>query len=159
SKYLLGMSPDKSTLDELRIDRSASPQQGSRLWVLAPILILLALAGSAFWWFNRARPVSVRTIVVREESSAGQKTLLNASGYVTARREATVSSKVTGKVIEVLIEEGMKVEPGQVLARIDASNVQASLRLAEAQLAAARSTANEIRVRLEEAERELRRQT
>jgi multidrug efflux pump subunit AcrA (membrane-fusion protein) len=60
--------------------------------------------------------------------------VLNASGYVTARRSATVSSKVTGKVVEVLVEEGMKVEEGQVLARLDSSNVEASLRLAEAQL-------------------------
>jgi len=58
--------------------------------------------------------------------------VLNASGYVTARRAATVSSKVTGKVTELLIEEGLKVQEGQVLARLDDTNVKASLRLAEA---------------------------
>jgi RND family efflux transporter MFP subunit len=153
------MSPDKTTLDELRIDRSASPQRGARGWVIVLVVVLLAMAGGAAWWLNRAAPASVTTITVREATSGGQKTLLNASGYVTARREATVSSKVTGKVIEVLIEEGMKVEAGQVLARIDSSNVQASLRLAETQLAAARSSLNETKVRLEEAERDLRRQS
>ena len=54
--------------------------------------------------------------------------MLNASGYVTARRRATVSSKVTGKVVEVLIEEGMVVAAGQLLARLDSSNVRAAAR-------------------------------
>ncbi|MEI6177166.1 MAG: efflux RND transporter periplasmic adaptor subunit, partial [Verrucomicrobiota bacterium] len=64
--------------------------------------------------------------------------LLNASGYVTTRLQATVSSKVTGKVAEILIEEGMQVTKGQVIAKLDASNVEASLHLAEAQLESAR---------------------
>ena len=90
---------------------------------------------------------------------AGDRTVLNASGYVTARRQATVSSKVTGKVMEVLIEEGMKVREGQVLARLDATNVQASLALAEAQLVSARQALAETRVRIKEADQELQRQT
>src|SRR5262245_16646224 len=151
------MSPDKSTLDELRIDRSISPRRGPRRWVVVLVVTVLVVAAGAVWWVNRAKTITVSTATAREATSGGQRTLLNASGYVTARREATVSSKVTGKVIEVLIEEGMKVEPGQVLARIDDSNVKASFRLAEAQLAAARSSLNEIKVRAEEAERELRR--
>src|SRR5215470_17776294 len=153
------MSADKTTLDELRIDRSFSKQRRSRAWAIILAIVALAFAGGAVAWFNLTRPAAVITTTVREGASGQQKTLLNASGYVTARREATVSSKVTGKVIEVLIEEGMSVEVGQVLARIDASNVQASLRLAEAQHTAAQSTANEIKVRLNEAERELRRQS
>ncbi len=77
------------------------------------MLLLLLAGGGAFWWFNRPKPVEVRTIAVQEKSSSGgQQTLLNASGYVTARRIATVSSKVSGKVMEVLVEEGMKVVAG-----------------------------------------------
>ncbi len=86
-----------------------------------------------------------------------QQTVLNASGYVTARRKATVSSKVTGKVLEVLIEEGMEVREGQVLARLDDSNVRASYRLSEAQLEAARAELAETRVRRHEAALELAR--
>src|SRR5262249_36120379 len=86
-------------------------------------------------------------------------TVLNASGYVTARRQATVSSKVTGKVTEVLIEEGMKVQEGQILARLDDTNVRASLRLAEAQLESAKNALAETRVRIREAEQELERQS
>jgi RND family efflux transporter MFP subunit len=77
-------------------------------------------------------------VQARGAAGGGGRTLLNASGYVTTRLAATVSSKVTGKVAEILIEEGMKVEKGQVLARLDASNVETGLRLAEAQLESAR---------------------
>src|ERR1035441_9831902 len=69
--------------------------------------------------------------VLAQGTNGIERTVLNASGYVTARRQATVSSKVTGKVAEVLVEEGMKVQEGQVLARIDDTNVKTSLRLAE----------------------------
>jgi RND family efflux transporter MFP subunit len=95
------------------------------------------------------------TVVAREVSIGGDQTVLNASGYVTARRQATVSSKVTGKVEEVLIEEGMEVAAGQVLARLDDSNVSASVRLSEAQLAAARTELEETRVRRAEAQLDL----
>ena len=78
-------------------------------------------------------------------ASSGQ-TVLNASGYVTARRQATVSSKVTAKVLEVLIEEGMEVKEGQILARLDASNTDASLKLAEAEVRAAKTALEETKV-------------
>jgi RND family efflux transporter MFP subunit len=74
---------------------------------------------------------------------------------VTARRQATVSSKVTGKVEDVLIEEGMEVSEGQVLARLDSSNAQASVKLSEAQLLAARTELKETRVRRAEAQLDL----
>ena len=153
------MSPEKSTLDELRIDWSAPAKQRSVAWIGGLVFVLI-LAGAFLWWRStRTKGPEVRTVTAQETGSGGQKTLLNASGYVTARREATVSSKVTGKVIEVLIEEGLKVKEGQILARLDSSNVNASLQLAEAQLQAAKSGLDEIKVRLEEAEREHRRVT
>jgi RND family efflux transporter MFP subunit len=114
------------------------------------------------WWFARPKAATVHTVLARESvHSAGgssERTVLNASGYVTARREATVSSKVTGKVVEVLIEEGMKVDKDQVLARLDDTNVKASLDLAEAQLVSSRAALEETRVRLKEADQELQRQ-
>ncbi|HEU0037729.1 MAG TPA: efflux RND transporter periplasmic adaptor subunit, partial [Verrucomicrobiae bacterium] len=100
----------------------------------------------------------VQTVPALSAASAGgERTVLNASGYVTARRAATVSSKVTGKVIEVLVEEGMKVKEGQILARLDDSNAQASLELAKAQLDSAKSALAETRARLTQADLELRR--
>ena len=107
------------------------------------LLLILALAAGGGWvWMHRTPPISVATAIVREQASGagdtGGATLLNASGYVTARRAATVSAKVTGKVIEVLVEDGMNVEAGAVLARLDDANVQAGLRLAEARVISAR---------------------
>jgi RND family efflux transporter MFP subunit len=153
------MSVDKGTLDQLRIDRSSAPQPSSKPWVLGIVVLLLAVA-AAVWWLKRGpQAIPVRTADARQVATGGKQTLLNGSGYVTARREATVSSKVTGKVTEVLVEEGMKVEAGQVLARLDAANIEANLKLAEAQLTAAKSGLNEIKVRLDEANLELSRVT
>jgi HlyD family secretion protein len=151
------MSPDKKTLDDLRIDRSRAPQRRSPGPILLVVLLLLAVAAAAGFWMKRSRPIVVSTVAVQQVSSSAESTLLNASGYVTARRAATVSSKVTGKVIEVLIEEGMKVEAGQILARLDSSNVEKSLQVAEARLDSARKTLAETKANLEQAERELRR--
>ncbi len=134
------MDPKSPSLDALRIDRSQAPLKsgGSAVWWI--LLILLVAGGAGAWWFTRAKAISVKTatVQVRSAPGGGGKTLLNASGYVTTRLEATVSSKITGKVIEILVEEGMKVEKGQILAKLDASNVQSSLHLAEAQLASAK---------------------
>lgn len=151
------MSPEKSTLDALRIDRATAPPRRLRAgWLVLTFIVVAAVAGLG-WWFSREAAVIVRTVTVQEATAGGNRTLLNASGYVTARREATVSSKVTGKVVEVLVEEGMKVEADQVLARIDSSNVQKSLHLAKAQLESARKSLGETQAHLEHWEREVRR--
>jgi len=151
------MSPDKRTLDALRIDRPNAPRGRSPVALVVTALAVITVGIGLIWWFSRPQAVVVRTVVVQEAAYGGEKTLLNASGYVTARREATVSSKVTGKVVEVLVEEGMKVEASQVLARIDSSNVEKSLHLAEAQLESARKALGETKANLDHAEREVRR--
>jgi RND family efflux transporter MFP subunit len=120
----------------------------------------LAVVALIVLWSQRPKAVAVRTALTREVTRAsGDRTVLNASGYVTARRAATVSSKITGKVIEVLVEEGTKVQEGQVLARLDETNVKASLLMARAQLGSAKALMAETRVRLREAQQELKRQT
>ena len=102
--------------------------------------------------------MEVEVATVSERAAGTQASVLNASGYVTARRRATVSSKVTGKVIEVNVEEGMAVRQGQVLARLDDSTLQATLRLYRAQLEAARQQIPESEVRLAQARVQLQRQ-
>jgi len=151
------MSADRQTLDELRIDRAAAPRSRRPVAIVLVVLTIVIAAVGAVWWFSRTKAVLVRTVLVQQPTSGSDRTLLNASGYVTARRESTVSSKVTGKVIEVLVEEGMKVEAGQVLARIDSINVEKSLHLAEAHVESTRRALDETRASLEQAERELRR--
>lgn len=155
----MGIS-EKPDIEGLRIDRRDKARSGAG-GVLAWGLVLLLLgAGVAWWIWGRPKGVEVETVAVRPvalERASAARTLLNASGYVTPRREATVSSKVTGKVVEVMIEEGMRVESGQVLARLDASNVEASFKLAEAQWAASRAQLAETEVRLADARKEWRR--
>src|SRR5882724_5570657 len=154
------MSPTKPSLDDLRIERKAEAESKPRPWLWVIVLLLLLGAGGGWVWSNRPRAIEVKTVVAREVGGGNggvDKTVLNASGYVTARRAATVSSKVTGKVTELLIEEGMKVSEGQVLARLDDTNIKASLRLAQAQSDSAISSLEETRVRIKEAEQELRR--
>ena len=149
----------KPSLDALRIDRpSHHESRGGFLWLW--LLLLLAAGGAAwYFWSKRADIPSVQTTQVTELKSDGatRATLLNASGYVTARRSATVSSKVTGKVTEVLVDEGMEVKEGQLLAKLDASNVEAALRLAQAQLEATRTALEETRSNHDLAEKELAR--
>ena len=140
-----------SKLDQLKIAREPEKESVSRRWpFLLGIPVVLVLAAS--WWALRPAPaIEVRTVVAREVSSQVASTVLNASGYVTARRRATVSSKFTGKVIEVLIEEGMQVEEGQVLARLDDSNIRTSYELAEAQLRSSETSLKETEALLVEA--------
>ncbi len=147
------MSPPTTPLDDLRIDRTSRAAGGPlrRVWLLS-ILLLVTLSGAGWWWSAGSQAATVRTVTVRETRGEDTApTVLNASGYVTARRRATVSSKVTGKVVEVLVEEGMQVHEGQVLARLDASTIRSQLALAEARLGAARSAVTESDVRRAEA--------
>ncbi len=156
--HFLGMSTDPEALNRLRIDRSKAPRSTTP-WkaIAAGVLLVVAIGSATAWWLSRPKPVAVRTTSARVASSGSSQVLLNASGYVTARRAATVSSKITGKVIEVLTEEGKEVESGQILARVDASNTEASLRLAEAQLDSTRKASAEIAANLSLSENELRR--
>jgi RND family efflux transporter MFP subunit len=145
------MIAKKEALDKLRIDRNEEDESPRRGWIVALVVALVVIAALTWWLFGRSGLAEVRTAVAREVRTGAGSTVLNASGYVTARRQATVSSKITGKVVEVLIEEGMAVEEGQVLARLDDSNVLVSLRLAEAQLDSAESSLAETEVLLAEA--------
>ena len=146
------MNPPSPNLDALRIDRTEiAPRRSGAKWIVVLVLLLIAVGG---WWFSLGKtasqkdgPVSAKTEITPAESGKkdlpASRTLLNASGYVTTRLDATVSSKITGKIAEVLVEEGMKVEKGQVLAKLDPSNAQSALRVAEARLALARATLTE----------------
>jgi RND family efflux transporter MFP subunit len=147
----------RGALDSLKIDRSAQRPRRGFPW--GWVLLLLALGGGVLFW-KWPRSPEVKTAIAKAQvsrSEGGSQTLLNASGYVTARRAATVSAKVTGKITEVLVEEGMKVELGQIVARIDDSNVKAGLALADARLDAARRTLEETEPTLTFAQQELKR--
>jgi HlyD family secretion protein len=147
------MSDLKNDLAALRLERDHDLHPPRRRWIgwLLLALFVLAAGGGAWWWFSRERPIEVETATVSSRQAGMQAAVLNATGYVTARRRATVSSKITGKVVQVNIEEGMAVREGQVLARLDAETQSAAVALAEAQAEAARRNVSESEVRLHEA--------
>ena len=93
------MSQEKPRLDDLRIDHKPARQPKARINLALPAVLVVVVVIAFFWWRSRGAAVEVETAVVRESTAQAGHTVLNASGYVTARREATVSSKVTGKVI------------------------------------------------------------
>jgi RND family efflux transporter MFP subunit len=141
-------------LAALRIDQSARAGGSRRgLWI-GVLLIVIAAAAGGWVWSKRveAAPVTAAPVVASRGAGAVAGAVLNASGYVTARRRATVSAKVTGKVLEVFVEEGKPVHKGQVLAKLDDSQVRASLAVGEAQLEGARRGAAEDEAKLREAE-------
>ena len=146
-------------IDQLRIDRDAPPQRRRPwLWFLG----LAVVAGAAFAAVEFGAPwgdagaVRVETVVVAA-ADAATDSVLDATGYVVARRQATVSAKTTGKVLEVHVEEGMTVAAGQLLAVLDARIPEAQLALAESRLGAARSALAEIRVQIKQAELDVER--
>jgi RND family efflux transporter MFP subunit len=146
------MALEKPALDGLRIDRSGEVEGSGRprLWLALAAVVLVAVA--AAWWFTRPRPARVRTAAAAARAGGpAAGAVLDASGYVTARRQATVSSKVTGKVVDVLVEEGMEIREGQVLARLDDATPRKQLALAEARLSSQRRALAEMEVRLREA--------
>jgi len=152
--------PDlKDDLAALRIDRA--PERGSRRWLtwLVLVLLLAGAGGGAWMWATRERPLQVEAAPVTQRAAGSQASVLNASGYVTARRRATVSSKITGKVVELNVEEGQAVRQGQVLARLDDATYRAAFALAQANLAVASQAVHESEVRLAEARVTLGRMT
>jgi len=153
------MPSDSRSLEELRIDRNARNSGGVPVFAWVAIVVLLAGAAGAWRWMRAPRAVEVKTTVVEEPRTAGpgDGAVLNASGYVVARRRATVSSKITGRVIDVLVEEGKPVRKNQVLARLDPTTYEKALALVEAELEATRRAVAENRVRLEQARLTLQR--
>jgi len=150
----------KDDLAALRIERE--PETGSSgRWIRA-VLLLLILGGGSFaaWkYFSAPRPVDVEVAAVTVRSAGTQAQVLNANGYVVARRRATISSKITGKIVEVNVDEGMAIKEGQILARLDDTTLRASLALAEAQAGVARRAIAENDVRLDEAKKNYVRMT
>ena len=160
------MDDKTALLNQLRIDRSAPPPpaRGSRRW-LAIVIAALAAAALLGWWLLVPGTVPVHVASVRAGAAGtggaagpAAASILDASGYVVARRQATVASKVTGKLVELDIEEGDHVKAGQVIARLDDSNVRAALNQTLAQRDFARSSLRETEVNIANAQREFDRQ-
>ncbi len=146
-------------LSGLRIDESARTNKRGRGRLRVGLIsgaMVLAVLAAAFLFRGRAPLVEVA--LARPAGEGGAATLLNASGYVTPRRRATVAAKITARVLDVLVDEGMEVAEGQVLARLDASDAERRLQAAQTARDATAAVIANLEVNLANAERELRRQ-
>ncbi|UCD56247.1 MAG: efflux RND transporter periplasmic adaptor subunit [Candidatus Hydrogenedentota bacterium] len=147
----------KHDLSALSIDPEARNKRGPGkkiIWTAAGILIIAAAGIS---WITAVRRVPEVEVAAVKDARTGGGAILNASGYVTPRRRATVSAKITGKIEEVLIEEGMEVKKGQVLARLDTADALAALRAVEAEHGVALAALAQLEVELANARRTLER--
>jgi RND family efflux transporter MFP subunit len=154
------MSDVSKDLAALRIPQEERGGRGKPILVTVVVLLVIGAVGFGAWYWStalQAATVKVAPVNVKAGGPNAPSAVLNASGYVVARRRATVSSKVTGKVLDVLLEEGQPVKAGQIVAHLDDTQPRASLNLAEAQLASAQKGMAEDQAKLAQAEVTLRR--
>lgn len=149
------MNDKSALLDQLKIDRD-EPVEGGRAWLIWLVVVaVIGAAGAGAWaYFAPGNLPTVRVAMaesVSSEVAAQRGSMLDASGYVVARRQATVSSKITGKVVELLIEEGQRVQRDEIVARLDDTNASAAVAQARAQLAQSRANRNQAQVAFDNA--------
>jgi RND family efflux transporter MFP subunit len=148
----------KPKLSDLKIDHQArSNDGGGRRLMLIAAGVLVTIAVIAILVIGGTSVTTVEVAIARAAPAGGAATILNASGYVEPRRKATVSAKITGKVTEVLVDEGMVVEEGQILAQLDDSDARRRYEAIRAERDVARAAIDELEVNLADAERTLRR--
>jgi RND family efflux transporter MFP subunit len=154
------MALDQDALRALRGTQSKLPhatgkkRRSRKWWYIGGALLLIV--GAMVLRGNR--PLEVTTVTATAlAADAPPGVVLDASGFVVARRQATVSAKITGKVVAIFVEEGMRVNAGQILAKLDASQASLQQGLAEKQLEASASNVKQVQVRLAEAQRTLAR--
>lgn len=147
----------KPDLSSLRIGEGQrkSGKTGKRLGIFAAMLGVLVIVTGAVFAFRDQKPiVEVATV---QKPATGRPALLNASGYVTPRRRATVAAKITGRVTGVFFDEGMHVKQGQILSTLDDSDVRRALDSAVADRNSTQAQIMDYQVQLKNAEIELHR--
>ena len=149
--------PSEPDLSALKIDEHVRSRSGSKWlrWVAAAVGVCFLVFALGFVLMGKAPSVQLAT--AHSVSGDARVALLNASGYVTPRRRATVAAKITGRVVQMYAEEGMVVKDGQVLAVLDESDARKRLISAQADRDATSAALADLQVNLANAERELRR--
>ncbi|HEY8011557.1 MAG TPA: efflux RND transporter periplasmic adaptor subunit [Rudaea sp.] len=149
-------------LNELRIDKAQRDDHrgGGSTWALiaAAVVVVLALLGAGAWFFTGSKALDIEVATAAAPSAGGGDTaVLQATGYVTARRQATVSAQITGTLTDVLIEEGDHVKEGQILAHLDSTAQQAQLAQAQAGARAQQALLTQYQAQLAQSRRDLTR--
>jgi multidrug efflux pump subunit AcrA (membrane-fusion protein) len=142
------MSP--ADLSALKIDDSHRNTRGGGIfrWIALILGILVIAAGAFFALQKKVTPVEVVSAHTATPGQNQPTTLLNASGYVTPRRRATVAAKITARVEQIYAEEGMRVKAGQVLAILDQSDARVRLNSAVADRDNTQAQLNDLQVNL-----------
>jgi RND family efflux transporter, MFP subunit len=159
------MPDNKELLEQLRLHKHQPEDTRRPVW-LWPIIAFVALVCFGIWHFRQ--PVSAPTQSTpaaaqpptpapARQTASGPEKILDASGYITARQIATVSAEVMGLITSVDVEEGMQVEKGQILARIDDTQARINFDLAKTRVATQEAVLQSLRVDYAEAQRELQR--
>ena len=146
-------------LGQLKIDRSQREAVNAprTLWIaLGALLVLVLLGAAGYFYFTRTHGITVKTAIAQAPAGASSA-VLQASGYVTAEREATVSAEIAGMLTHVYFQEGQFVHRGQVLAKLDDKATRAALEQAEAQSQAAAAQLRQYQVQWAQARRDLAR--
>ncbi|MDQ2733459.1 MAG: efflux RND transporter periplasmic adaptor subunit [Pseudomonadota bacterium] len=154
---------DAKLLSELRIDGQQREDEGKGgapwVWLALAGVVVIALIAGLAWWFLGARPITVQAATAAAPGTGGTAgTVLQATGYITARRAATVSTQITGTLTQVLIEEGDHVQKGQVIARLEDSGLRAGLAVANANVMSAQAQVATAQAQLLQAQADSRRQ-
>jgi RND family efflux transporter MFP subunit len=158
------MDEKTALLNQLRIDRSSAsaPSGKGKIWFAVAAAALAAVAAVAYWWWRGPAGVPVHVVTAQAIAGGGASatagSVLDASGYVVARRQATVASKITARMVELDIEEGDHVKDGQIIAKLDDTNIRAAFNQANAQLDYAKASLAETQVNLTNAQRDYDRQ-
>ena len=152
-------NPPGPDLSGLRIEERArsagSGRRKRRILALSAVIILVAVGS---FLATRTRVAVVAVAEARPAGDPATTALLNASGYVTPRRRATVAAKITARVVDVYVDEGMTVTEGQLLAKLDDSDAVRRLQATRAQRDATAALIASLKINLANAEREFRRQ-
>jgi RND family efflux transporter MFP subunit len=146
-------------LGSLRIDDRHRPGSswGKRLAIFFGLLVVLSgLSGAVFTFWNQ-KPVVEVAVVQKSANNGGREALLNASGYVTPRRRATIAAKITGRVTGVFFDEGTHVAENQLLATLDDSDARKALNAARADYEASKAAIADFEVQLKNARIQLHR--
>ncbi|HEX6963784.1 MAG TPA: efflux RND transporter periplasmic adaptor subunit, partial [Lacipirellula sp.] len=153
----------RGELSSLKIDRSRrrGASWGSRIaWTVVVLAVLAAIAGGGYWAFrDRLFPVpTVKVESVRIMTLGQARTELTATGYLESRWQAAVGAKVPGRIADIPVEEGDKVQAGDVLAELEHSDLDAMLASRKVAVALAEAELEEAEANLKLAERDLERE-
>lgn len=147
------MASDAPSTGLLKIQRgAASAPQRRRRWRWGLLTVVAVAIGGAVL---KPKVPEVQTVSVAQTTPSVQYQQLTASGFVVAQRRAAVASKATGRLVELNVREGSRVQAGQLLARLDASDVQATLQVAQAAIGQAQALAAQGQALVRQAQVEL----